>query len=593
MAVNKVVMNTENGAEILIDLTGDSVTPETLAEGATAHDASGEWIIGTMPTDAVKDPFFLKAEVVDSVSQMTDKTKLYVLRSTGNLWMYQEGESSVETVTEQIVGTADNQWGAGRLSSGDPNGAAGYVTTPYIDLTKYSVPFTLHLKGIPFSNTTPSGATASNLRFSFYGTDKSTHLITALTNESAVRTEVGSDVTFTDVGDGTVIIDFTPTVKHKSGVDIGYARFSGYGTEASANVYITYEKVSSSESGWVDTGINRSSRQSIPESETLSIPITAVKNFMDSAEYNSNDYSYTQVTSYTTSDGSRTDLPNSLDLTWQNIENAILYAVSVNSQTYYTAENEITLSNFIPNTDYNYSIYALCADGTIKFIESGLFETEGRTRMLNIEGIQNVRDVGGYTGLNGKKVRYGLIYRGSAMDEDSSTGLITEAGKHEMVVRLGIGTDVDLRSGKTVSALGVDFINTKYGYEDYPEVITNATQRGQFKSLLESIVVQLRASKPVYIHCSGGCDRTGSLVFLLLGLIGVSESDLAKEYELSSFSVIGKGRTRNSTSYKYKEMVDALKAYSGATFNDKFVSFATDCGVTSDTVASFRNMMLE
>lgn len=48
MAVNKVVINTENGAETLIDLTEDTVTPETLAEGATAHGASGEQIVGTM-----------------------------------------------------------------------------------------------------------------------------------------------------------------------------------------------------------------------------------------------------------------------------------------------------------------------------------------------------------------------------------------------------------------------------------------------------------------------------------------------------------------------------------------------------------------
>lgn len=49
MAVNKVVYNTKNGVEVLMDLTGDTVTPETLAEGFTAHDASGNRIEGTMP----------------------------------------------------------------------------------------------------------------------------------------------------------------------------------------------------------------------------------------------------------------------------------------------------------------------------------------------------------------------------------------------------------------------------------------------------------------------------------------------------------------------------------------------------------------
>ena len=47
MMVNKVSINTENGAETLIDLTNDSVTPGTLAIGVTAHDASGNVIEGT------------------------------------------------------------------------------------------------------------------------------------------------------------------------------------------------------------------------------------------------------------------------------------------------------------------------------------------------------------------------------------------------------------------------------------------------------------------------------------------------------------------------------------------------------------------
>lgn len=48
MAINKIVLNTENGEQVLVDLTGDSVTPETLAEGVTAHDKSGKAIVGTM-----------------------------------------------------------------------------------------------------------------------------------------------------------------------------------------------------------------------------------------------------------------------------------------------------------------------------------------------------------------------------------------------------------------------------------------------------------------------------------------------------------------------------------------------------------------
>ena len=44
MAVNKVVY----GTTVLVDLTEDTVTADKLLKGATAHDASGELITGTM-----------------------------------------------------------------------------------------------------------------------------------------------------------------------------------------------------------------------------------------------------------------------------------------------------------------------------------------------------------------------------------------------------------------------------------------------------------------------------------------------------------------------------------------------------------------
>lgn len=43
MSVNKVEIN----GETVLDLTGDSVTPEQLAQGTTAHNAAGEQITGT------------------------------------------------------------------------------------------------------------------------------------------------------------------------------------------------------------------------------------------------------------------------------------------------------------------------------------------------------------------------------------------------------------------------------------------------------------------------------------------------------------------------------------------------------------------
>lgn len=65
MAVNKVVY----GGEVLIDLTGDNVTPDKLLRGATAHDMSGA------PIDGICDYDVDSGDATIQVSEMLkDKT---------------------------------------------------------------------------------------------------------------------------------------------------------------------------------------------------------------------------------------------------------------------------------------------------------------------------------------------------------------------------------------------------------------------------------------------------------------------------------------------------------------------------------------
>ena len=61
MAVNKVVF----GSETLIDLTADTITPEDLKKGVTAHDKSGAVIEGTNTNDAdTQDATAAQAELL-------------------------------------------------------------------------------------------------------------------------------------------------------------------------------------------------------------------------------------------------------------------------------------------------------------------------------------------------------------------------------------------------------------------------------------------------------------------------------------------------------------------------------------------------
>ena len=68
MAINKVIL----GDQTLIDLTADSVTPDKLFKGITAHNMKGESIVGTM-------------EEGSTPSEPTDNTAVIFADYDGNL----------------------------------------------------------------------------------------------------------------------------------------------------------------------------------------------------------------------------------------------------------------------------------------------------------------------------------------------------------------------------------------------------------------------------------------------------------------------------------------------------------------------------
>jgi hypothetical protein len=160
------------GGETLIDLTGDSVTPETLAEGVTAHDASGEEIYGAMSlisvvqeagqseslvmsqkavTDLVSEALgqneSVEYETVDSVDKMTDTSKSYILSTTGTIWTYgafTEEKEAPELFDRNAV-TLNHRYSG---SPGSMVAANGYYCTDFIpvDMT-LADPLTMRFSG--------------------------------------------------------------------------------------------------------------------------------------------------------------------------------------------------------------------------------------------------------------------------------------------------------------------------------------------------------------------------------------------------------------------------------------------------------------
>lgn len=123
------------------------------------------------------------------------------------------------------------------------------------------------------------------------------------------------------------------------------------------------------------------------------------------------------------------------------------------------------------------------------------------------------------------------------------------------------------------------------------------------KQCFEFVVNSLRANKPVYFHCSLGRDRTGTLAIVLLGVLGVPEADISKEYELTYFAPKGysialsedyKTFQNNRTKWVYQPTAQFFwgKAGSG-TFASGVEKYLLEIGVSQQDIDDFRTMMLE
>lgn len=566
---------------------------------------------------------------VNSTTEMTDVNRPYVLISTGHIWANANVEIET-TLTDTITATDDNPYHEGyRLGSDGTSDsmtayATGYFLTPLIDLTKAEYQgktIQLHLEGAHFASDTTY---ETWIQARVYGVDKS-----VLVNRYSVFADMTNDNNIAHHCNGTMSIAYNsetsatvtlsvPPTYGPSATPIGYIRFCAKGEVASSNITITYTGISTGVQ-WYDTGVTYGGGQdaqlaakvaalnnegSAPAEYNLLTP--AVITYYDKPAYPDGDYSATNVVRSTLP--YRADIPQPVTLKWQHNEDAVQTTISVNTsatvlsagvkQHDATGYDNYPIYNLLPNKTYYYTVTHLLADGSLVTAKTGSFTTSNIPwRLLKVDGIQNVRDLGGWSGLNGQKVKYEKLFRGAALDDSTFPDLIlTGRGRTELVSTLGIRADLDLRYSYTESAISKDMTFLCAGYGSYAQAITTAEYRTTFKTILEWIVARLSEShpKPVYFHCQGGCDRTGTLSFLLLGLLGVSESDLAREYELSSFSAIGAGRVRNSTVYGYSGMVTALKTYAGSILTEKFADFAeTGCGVSADTITNFRNLMLE
>ena len=127
---------------------------------------------------------------------------------------------------------------------------------------------------------------------------------------------------------------------------------------------------------------------------------------------------------------------------------------------------------------------------------------------------------------------------------------LTPTGAEELV-RLGIKTELDMR-GEAIGKVDVTCAEV-YGVKRVfiPCVPYGEVFEPENRKSVENFFKTLANPKnyPIYFHCWGGADRTGTFAYILGAFLGMSEKDLILDYEFTSLSVWGT-RTRNYIEFK-------------------------------------------
>lgn len=178
----------------------------------------------------------------NDISECTDTTKLYVLPD-GFVYAYMNKTQQGE-VTERITGEFLDDT---RLATAEDatRPLAGFVSTPYIDISQYSDGFTVKLSGIAWCNDGTSSTTGYS--YNFIPVDGGIFRGGYIVNVNAL-TNFGYQITC-DTTTKEVTITTTGKFKEK----YNKIRFSGKGTSSNAVVNITHTTIVNEE-GWYSTG---------------------------------------------------------------------------------------------------------------------------------------------------------------------------------------------------------------------------------------------------------------------------------------------------------------------------------------------------
>jgi len=247
--------------------------------------------------------------------------------------------------------------------------------------------------------------------------------------------------------------------------------------------------------------------------------------------------------------------------------------------------NMAKVDNLLLSTEYFWRV-----SGTVngKKVVSAVYSFrtgDAPPRWIRIPGAGNFRDIGNWR-VPGGRIRQGMVYRGTRIDREPWKA--TDEGLNILLKDLKIKTELDLR-GKSKNP----FMLKKYGVDVIAEAYQAYMIGLQHKKIRELTVELLKkfadeSIYPVYVHCDGGADRTGILIFFLEALLGMSEDDLLRDYE---YTTLFGHRSRNTK--EMKPFLEMLNGKPGKNLTEKAVAFLKEEGLSEDYIQKIRKILIQ
>lgn len=176
--------------------------------------------------------------------------------------------------------------------------------------------------------------------------------------------------------------------------------------------------------------------------------------------------------------------------------------------------------------------------------------TSAPIRTLELDGLTNFRDLGGYRARDGRTTRWRTLFRADGLGQLTAVGL-------DQLRELSLRTVVDLRTAREIDERG------RFPVDDHPVVFHHISVLDQtwdldearrqaleppaflhqaYSRMLDDAADRFAAAitvladtdaVPAVFHCAAGKDRTGLLAALVLGAIGVDRDTIVADYALT------------------------------------------------------------